>query len=416
MKRRQFLQGISGLTGAVALGACGSSSSTGSPSGSGEGNSSSPDAGSPPVTTPVTAPAGPPNDDASVSTALPAWLASAPVNAWYAIPGTVHAGSPAAPTDDPMDPYCFSNRRLSYSGMALRDTELVLAACGGHSDYDGNEVTSLDLQEDTPTWQLRSAATPAAQIVMDMAYYGDGHPSSRHTYWSHHWSTTKNRVMLHRSRFVWGSGISFDDSNGFDLAANAWDPAGTHAHGYDAACVDADDNVWAPSGYDLYKWTAATDTWEKRSTAATPYGYPICFDAKRGFLFAFCWGDGEADGMGVVASKITDDGTVQTPITFNPSMGLTQLQADAPYYAGMEYDPVHDQYLFYDGHAGNGRVYVITPNDGTVWDIDVLALAPGTATPPPVDVTCNRFRYVARLKGFVLMAVGSDNVYFLRTA
>ncbi len=414
------MQGFSGLAGAMALGACGSSSSPSpaAPNSSDDAGSSADGAGggtsgaSPPVTTP----AGPPNDDASVSATLPAWLAVATLDEWYAIPGTVHAGSPAAPTDDPMDPYCFSNRRLSYSGMALRDTELVLAACGGHGDYSGNEVTSLDLQEDTPTWQLRSAATPTAQVVADMAYYGDGHPSARHTYWSHHWSSTRNRVMLHRSRFVWGSGISFDDSNGFDLAASAWDPAHTYAHGYDAACVDADDNVWAPSGYDLYKWTAATDTWEKTLTSATTFGYPICFDPKRGFLFAFCWGDGEADGMGVVASKITADGTVQTPITFNPSAGLTQFQADAPYYAGMEYDPVNDNYVFYDGHVGNGRVYVITPNDRTVWDIAVLPLGPDSATPPPVDVTCNRFRYVARLKGFVLMAIGSDNVYFLRTA
>ncbi len=348
-----------------------------------------------------------------------------PLNTWFAIAGTVHAGSAAAPGDDPTDAFASSNRRLSYSGMGLRNCEIILAANGGHQDYSGNEVTSLDLSQDTPAWVLRSAASPAGAISMDVPYYSDGKPSPRHTYWSTIWSEQHNRLMLHYTRFVWGNGVSFGNSNGFNLDTNTWDAQGTWGtSNYTAGCVDAQGNCYAMGmGYfALNKWTAATGLWSNVATYSEAINVnPVCFDPKRGHLFALAWGDGQGNNLGTSLgmSAIRIAGTTKTNITFNASAAVTQFKSDAPIYSAMEYDPVNDQYLFYEGGAARtGRVYVVKPNDTAVWDLSVLTLGAGSVLPDAAvgAGVFNRFKYVPALRGFVLMSSGTSNVYFMRTA
>ena len=348
-----------------------------------------------------------------------------PLNTWFAIAGTVHAGSAAAPSDDPTDQFASSNRRLSYSGMGLRNCEIILAANGGHEDYSGNEVTSLDLSQDTPAWAMRSAASPASAIVMDVPYYTDGKPSPRHTYWSTIWSAQHNRLMLHYTRFVWGKGVSFGNSNAFNLDTNTWDAQGTWGtSNYTGGCADAEGNVYAMGmGYfALNKWTASTGAWSNVATYPDAINVnPVCFDPKRGHLFAMAWGDGQGDNLGtsLSMSAIRIAGTTKTNITFNSSAALTQFNSDQPIYSAMEYDQVNDQYLFYEGGAGRtGRVYVVKPNDTAVWDLSILTLGAGSVLPDAAvgAGVFNRFKYVPALRGFVLMSSGTSNVYFMRTA
>jgi len=351
----------------------------------------------------------------------PAWMSGKALNEWFPIPGTVHAGSAAAPSDDPADSGAASNRRLAYSGMALRDSEILLAACGGHQDYSGNEVTSIDISDDSPAWRLRLAATQSSQRVVDAAYYGDGLPSSRHTYWSQHWNPQRRRLMLHASRFVYGKGVTFFTSNGFNLDSNSWDAAGTWADGQGASCQEEGTGiVWAVNRTRIYKWTPDTDAWSQTGEFSVEAAAPMCHDSKRQQLFALAWGDGQAGGTGVTAACFTANGTVRTTITFEAGAALTQFTADQPAYAAMEYDAENDQYYFYDGQAGRaGRIYVITPVAGSsVWRMSILQLGSGSATPPNVGTAgvLSRFRYVRELKGFVLMSTGIDNLYFIRTA
>ena len=118
------------------------------------------------------------------------------------------------------------------------------------------------------------------------------------------------------------------------------------------------------------------------------------------------------------------------PLTFNPSPGLTQFLADAPVSASFEYDPVNDRFLYFDGRgdgafgdsADGGRIFVITPNATTVWDVSILALGSGTSNPPRSSDTgiYSRLRYVPALKGFVYLFAPTYNVatdlYFIKTA
>jgi hypothetical protein len=440
--RRQFLWNVTLACGSFPLVACGGGQQgNGNEPPTQSGSSSTGNGGTTPITsapppapapapapTPAPAPAPAPTPSPAPApsaprTLNPAWIQSVPLNTWVAIPGTIHAGSAAAPTDNPLDISCSSNRRLSYSGMGLRNAEIIMAANGGHGDYSGNEVTSIDLAQDAPAWVLRSAAsTTTAQNV---AYYPDGKPSSRHTYWSTTWNAQRNRLMLHYSRFVYGSGTSFQASNGFNLDNNTWDPQGTWSDGYSAGCADSNGDCYAMGvGYfALNKWTAATDTWTTLATFGDAINVnPVCYDSTRGHLFALAWGDGQGNTLGGVSkslSAIKFVGATKTNITFNPSAALTQFQNDAPIYSAMEYDPVNDQYLFYQGAAGStSRVYVVKPNTSTVWDMSILTLGSGSIVPDAAigAGVFNRFKYVSALRGFVLMSAGTSNLYFLRTA
>ncbi len=406
--RRQFLARLTAMSGAISLAACGS------------GSSSSPSPSPAPTPTPAPPPAPTPPPPSPAGT--PAWLQDKPLNTWFAIPGTVHAGSPAAPADDPNDIYASSNRRLAYSGMGLRGTEIVMALNGGHGDYAGNEVTSLELNTDAPQWVLRSPASPSPTI--DVPYYADGKPSSRHTYWSTIWNEQHQRLLAHRSRFVYGSGISFDNTNGFDLATNTWDAKSTWANGYSAGCADSDGNAYAVgiNYFSIYKWTAATDTWAELATYADATTLnPICFDATRAHVFAMGFGDGQGNnrGPGRTLTAFTLAGATKTEITFAPGAAVDQFIADAPNYCAMEYDPVNDHYLFYEGAAGHtDRVYVVEPNAGAQWDLSILALGAGSVAPPAAVGAgiYNRFKYVPALRGIVLLSSGTSDVFFMRTA
>jgi hypothetical protein len=346
-----------------------------------------------------------------ITSPLPAWRAGAVVDQWFQISGTVHAGSPADPTDDVLDDFCRSNRRLSFSNIAIAGTELVLAACGGHGDYSGNEVTGIDLSADAPAWALRLART--ASVTADVAYYGDGRPSARHLYWSAQYSSTRSRLMLHYSRFVYGTAVSFADSNGFNLATNAWDADNTWSDGNSAMCQDNNGDCWGGYGStSLKKWTASTDTWATTGTFGNNISGPMVFDASRSQLFSLSWGDGQGGGSGVNAYKYNAAGTTQTAITFNASSAYTQFQADTPANASLVYEPDLDRFLFWDGLTG--RLYSVAPNSGTTWDMSIVT-ATGS-TPPAAVYSFGRLAYVPALKGCVAMPAGHRNLYFIRTA
>ena len=65
--------------------------------------------------------------------------------------------------------------------------ELILAANGGHNDYDGNEVYACQLRQDSPAW-IRltdpSSTSGGTDATNSIGNYGDGNPRSTHS-WSH---------------------------------------------------------------------------------------------------------------------------------------------------------------------------------------------------------------------------------------
>lgn len=123
-------------------------------------------------------------------------------------------------------------------------------------------------------------------------------------------------------------------------------------------------------------------------------------------------------------NKTTGTGTA---ITFNASAAYTQWLSDQPVYAGMDYDPVNDCFLFYTGQSYSSgavtanvptRIYKITPNSGAAWDMSLLTVTGNT----PANVVSGgagingRWRYIPALGGFYCQPAANTAGWFLRTS
>lgn len=361
---------------------------------------------------------------------IPRWRRNKAVNEWFALPASSITGD--------------ADGRLAFSGMALQSTQMAetlwLGPGGGHNDNSDNSVRSVDLLADAPAVTLRMAATPVAQRTPNAAYYADGRPAARHIYSSMHFVKRLNKLMCI------GTYVSHGDGNfnapkvaGFNPATNTWDAAGTHPDaGVKNACMDSRGDVWgighgADFASAIHRWDRNTRTQTRLVDFGSGAGGPLAFDSRREQFFSLSWGNGEDKfGTGVRAFayrslySVTVDGPgtpTRTAITLNSIGGaLERFQLDRTEYGGMDYDPGLDVFLFYDGRNVDGidrrgRVYVIRPTAGTTWDMSILSLGSGTGTPPHTKGAGvnNRFRYVPKLKGFVLYADGSQPLWFLPT-
>lgn len=366
-----------------------------------------------------------PVDPAPTIVGAPAWMAGAVLNRWIEIPGTVFPNKKAAE---------------SYSGMAVTPSgRIIIAASGGHTDGETNEVYGLDLAQNAPVWSLLCASSPT--VTYEQPYAPDGKPSARHTYDTPQYVPSLNRVILAGAYAVANSGnSSFPTVDGFDLSTNIWDRAGTYAYGatspypgpkngvypatgtagytggaYLGCMVDGSGNIWAQGG--MTKFTIATNSWSTptNTNVSTPRS-PWAYDANRDQAFGMCYGDGHGYslGLGVVAAKRVGN-TIST-VVFNSSPALTQFMTDVPTYAGMTFDPLNDQYLFYCGTGAQaGRVFVAKPNAGNTWDMTVLATSGSVPSTNDSGIQ-NRFQYVPSLKGVVMLPINQRGVFFMRTA
>ena len=351
---------------------------------------------------------------AMVGYVLPSWLTGKPLNEWFTIAGTSGAGGSSV---------------HAFSGMTIRDdtSEIFIAAAGGHNDSSDNRVVSLDLRQDSPSWTTRMAASTVVQ--QDVARYADGKPSSRHTYHSTQWCAPRGRLLLQGAYAAYGGGVAnYPTFEAFDPATNVWEAVNYLADipaGYYGAARDSSGNTLSQLGG--RKWTQATDVFSSvisspSGTAATQVRFPWAYDSSRDQWFGLSYGDGQGDpswGAFIRGVKMSNTGLTQVAVTFNASAALTQLNADAPTYAALIYDPDNDRFLFCSDQTGReGVVYVVTPNATSVWDVSILAQGGGSLVPPwpGTGGLCGRFQHVPTYKGIAFLPDRTANVYFMRLA
>lgn len=349
----------------------------------------------------------------SVTPAVTTVKAVAPVTGatyeWVELPGTSGAGGAAV---------------NAWGTYVLIDgtATLVSAANGGHGDSSDNRVTSIDLLQASPRWVQRIAPSASTDVRANSDYYADGAPVSRHGYHHAHYIPQRGRVMLFGARGWYQSGGDGFAVDGVAVGGTwAWDRAGTYpstagARGFGSVRDPLTGNVWTTGGW---RWNQASNAWTQVTSFPTSWRWPVAYDSARRLFFTLQFGDGQGYDLqrGIVATKFDPMTGAQTSITFNASAALSQFQADQPAYAGMDYDSANDRFLFYDGVGQKaGRVYAVTPNSGSTWDISILSVS-GVTPAATVSAGINgRFRYVPALKGFVMHPHASANLYFLRTA
>ncbi len=332
------------------------------------------------------------------------------MNQWFEINGTSGAGGAAL---------------NAWGSFVLREdtTELFVAASGGHGDSYDNRVVSIKLTDDQPQWIVRVQPTPQELVVQDVPYYKDGLPSSRHNYQHSMWVPAINRLIMCGAYAVYGSAYAFPTIDGFNPDTNQWDPQNTWPNitsGYGVLRETNSSIIWANSltRIDLEK----KELTKPITTTANVFArWPWAHDTRRHQLFSLQFGDGQGFNaeLGIQAARIPlNPGDTQYKVTFKNSSTTDLFISEAPTYAGMDYDPMNDRFLFYYGQLTSvGRIYVITPNDGSDgWEMSTLPLADGSATPPsaPGAGVNKRFLYVPGLNVFVMQPSVSSNIWFIR--
>lgn len=349
-------------------------------------------------------------------TVLPTWLATAAVGQWAQIPNT---SAPAALKD--------------YSGIAWRvetgKVEALSALAGGHTgNYFSNEVRSIDLWANTPTWVQRRASSDSSAYDTTgagSAYYADGRPAPRHTYWDCIWVPERSRYMI-GGRFFGSGAVDKNVCDAFNPATNDWDAAGTYANnpgGLVRGGRDPNTGIWYHgSGWQYNPTTDFWSTWA--NTGPTWNRGMLAWDSLRNHFFHLSTGDNFSFGNSVLSAvKVTANG-IATAISFSASSAYTDFVANGANFltSAIDYDPDADCYYFYNGGAeGAQKVYKITPDSGTTWGMSLLTVtgltpAQSLATGgSPVGGVQNKVRYISPWRALVLI-VPEQDIYFLRTA
>lgn len=336
----------------------------------------------------------------------------------------------------------------NYGGTALRDdgqrVEICMALGGGHTSgqwLSDNRVSTLRLDVSSPAWVDRLGASDAtgwdsAGTDTDPYFPSDGRPVPRHTYSTPQWVPSLGG-------YIFGGTYSGSDGSGSIPAYSLFVPSGDSGGDWESfgeslfeatpagveifACAqDADGILYSPAkdnriaGYKLNPSTRAWSTWYSAASPLTTFGQ-IAYDSTRGNFFQLAPLSWSSPTSTICAFQITTGGT-RTAIGFSSSAAWTEFQsASAQMYSPwMVYDADADRFYFYNGTTGSlsgqgQKVYVITPNGTTTWDMSVMSVTgvtPGSLGTAGVQ---NRWHYVPRWRCLFLL-LPSAAVYYLRVA
>ena len=343
---------------------------------------------------------------------MPTWRQGIALGEWRQIAGTSLSNAPMAvktyPTIGVEGPEA---KVTSWNGYAFdsRDSSVYSVANGGHHAYAGNEVDRIKLSDNKPTWSEPRAATPTSNVIENSEYYADGAPTSRHTYYGSIINEKLNRAMLLNGA-QYGNGYGVLSVDGFNLASNQWDPAGTYTRtpgplkttpGAAMALHKASGDIYAFGWSEMYRWNSATNAWTTKSVPFNGQYSASAVDTKRNRIL-LVGGDKNIQATYDIAT-----GLMQSVTLSGSEAGSVSGQGN-----GMVYDPLQDAFLLRKEDAG-ADVYRI--NAQTLSVDKQPASAAGAQIPAAPRGVWSRFIYLPALKGVVFFPVYDGDMWFLRT-
>jgi hypothetical protein len=320
--------------------------------------------------------------------------------------------------DLPNPPNGANNKVDAWTSFVVdpRTSMVYSVANGGHQDYDGNEVDVLDLEREVPTWfelLARSAITQNAD------YYADGRPTSRHSYYGVTFDEFNNRVMLFSgSPYARGAPFLYTIDS-YNLSTNDYNPAGYHgvnplqpwvsAGGMEPpfACTanPFTGDVYAVQQFRMWRWNRVTGgggtVQEIFPSGGGAGGYQTlsAFDTTRNRIF-FLGGNTADHHLYTLSSNAWSAPTIT---------GASAANVLAAAQAAMVYVPAIDSFLV-RRNASGGTVYQINASTFVATPFTTT----GGQSIPSIATLYNKFLYVPRLRGAVLVASYSGNAWFLR--
>lgn len=344
---------------------------------------------------------------------LPSWVEKLVPGQWYEIPNT-------APNS------VMASRQIlgAWNSFSLdpSNSKIWSVACGGHSDWAGNQVDMFNSESETPSWtEVRASDHNGVETCV--SYYASGSPCARHTYYGHLFNAIDNRIMLCGGTQSCSTGASLTTMDSYNIGSNTFNAAGTHpdvpTDFQNPDCSYTSD----PATGDIYgnavntfvKWTQSNNTWSTLTGGTTAQGgCPSAFDTMRRRVF-FLGGDGFPSG----AHDYYDVGQAAwTNVNITgprASSVIGQQQASMVYVP-----PPLDGYVIRQHPAGNDVIFVDADRfiaytmptiiDGTSLQDNSPYTDPNNDGAGPY----NKFLYSPRLQGALFINGYNFNVFFLR--
>lgn len=357
----------------------------------------------------------------AAAASLPLWVSNLPLWQWYAIPNTPL--SSVEPTVTPLGGTGPSSKIVAWCGASLKreGSVYMLGAAGGHSDYAGNEVNALALNQATPRWVQLRAPTSNTHIVKDTQFYLDLKPSAAHTYYATQFINATNRMVVFASQGIFGGSFPSAPANfpyvgknrsfSYNVASGDWDGPDHIAvfpgSGDDTACLCVKhpwtDDVYLSrnGGSGWYRWTRSSNTWVKLSNESGGGYAGAAIDPTRNRMLI-------VGGYSASAPQVRNLDGSPVSASFG-GLGASALAVSG--YPGVIFDEALDRYLVVYNSGGSIAVLQVHPES---WVVERPSFS-GTAPAARPNGIQNSVQYVPELGGFVIANSYGGNVYFVRT-
>jgi hypothetical protein len=376
-----------------------------------------------------------------VASSQPSWARNLRPFQVYSIPNT-KMGSDYRPTIKHPLQGVHRNIINAESGFALKrqGSIAIFAWTGGHADGTYNQIVTLQLESETPTFveyepgsaladvpvdRTRALTSPSCAPDVAVAYFPDGRPAGCHNYDRVHFIDSENRLVRMQASVVWHkSGHTKQDCVSFDWATKQYAPPGTipncpwrGAQLHSAAtCKDPiTEDIYAWFARTIWKWTRSTNEWSAFKTGAPNHDkqYPIATDGSV-LVSVFCDDAGTIHVLDLTTKNVT------TYIATGPAAsGVSYLGVAANHRARSRLfwvPPLNKYFYMRAGRSGNtDKIYTLQWT-GSAWNAEQLVL---TGDPiPEVDTLgpTARLHYIPNLNGVLYAHSGRRNMMFFKVA
>ncbi|MBN4079344.1 hypothetical protein JYT26_01760 [Beggiatoa alba] len=350
----------------------------------------------------------------AIATILFTFLISAPTAAlefgWNELPDTrLRAVCPPNTAE-----YSFANRCgnviNAWSGAVL-DTlrNRLLIWGGGHGDYYGNEVYSLNLSN----FIFERLTNPSSGFIIGgecADSLPDGNPTSRHTYGGLAYIAHADKMFAYGGSRACGSGGFGTDVWTLNLSTNTWTKMAATGRNPGPSVVASQydpvtKKVYVRSQYYFYAYDYDSDSWERLSASQYIGGYgkasAVIDPVRRKFVIV---------GPGGVEIIDLNPGSDYSAVHLNTTGPQTIISDGRS--PGLAYDKSRDKIVAWDG-SDSGT----TPDTVYVLDIDNATwLSVADANRGPVGNsksrgTFGRWRYVEQFDAFIVVNSADENAF-----
>ncbi len=319
---------------------------------------------------------------------------------------------------------CANVIRAWSGGVADTTRNRIIIWGGGHQNYYGNEVYSLNLNDNPQTLTRLNDPSPINTSQICIPTLSDGNPNSRETYSNLVYMQHVDKMFSFQGALACGDGTSAEDTWTLDPGTLQWtrmDPvngfltpatlsASGNGRNYSVTAYDPNTRtvllVWLEQ---MWRYIYETNTYELLNTQDhVPYASTGALDTKRN-LFFFMGQEYESTDPHVYVIDVSGNSPYVSQEVTSQVSGCDTLASAS--YPGLVYDPFLDRIVGWP-NTGN-TLYLFDPDTMTC---TTQSFPNGPPRPPRADGSgaFGRFNYFPALGSYALVDDSDENSYTLQ--